>query len=121
MKRLRLCELLRDLRECSQVVGVKENKAATLHRFCGTQSLDYSRDCDLRRLSHRIPEGAGRERGKRKGSETMLVGELNRFPMTMRNPFGLTLVAAAKHRPNSVDHILCGEFSVASDHGLAGR
>src|ERR1017187_7899167 len=88
---------------------IKEHEAAERHSSRGRESLDRGRNRNRRGVGDRIPIRARRDRRKCEGSESVLVGQPHRLPMTTGQRLGFAALTTTIDWTDRVDYTLCGE------------
>lgn len=106
--------------ESTQGVCVKKHEADVLQMSGCGERFESGGHGDMGSVGDRISVDAGGDSRERNGFESMLVGEADRFAMTARQGFGLSVLAVAIDRADGVDNVFCGKMAARGDNGLAG-
>src|ERR1035437_1501570 len=86
----------------------------------GQQSFGDGANCDFRGLVNRIAEGSGRYRREGQGSDSVVIGDLDRNTIATGEGFSLALVTSPRHRADGVNDIFGGQSPAGSDDSFAG-
>src|SRR5215469_1894698 len=103
--------------EYSKIVQIKENEAAGVHGLCGSKSIDRGRNRRICGFTYGISECSRRDRRERHGGQPEFIRDADRLPVATRQRFCLALIAAAKDRPDGVNHMLRTKVPASGDHG----
>ena len=99
---------------------IKEHEAAERHASRGRESLDRGRNRNRRGVGDRIPIRARRDRWKCKGSESVLVGQPHRLPVTTGKRLGFAVLTTAIDWTDRVNDVLGAEPTAAGNDRLSG-